>query len=221
MSVNYGLDFLDLSEWSLYYARKALFVNPYSNTTHLGVALAYDQIGGVSSLQGFNEYANPASSEYLQGYIFDVQFAQFLQQIPYTYQQAGALSDTGRLLCRWEIRNRGEADITASGDFGSTHPLTYWMYSGYYHDTGYLDNSEDEEFNTSVTFGYKPVMTMTFIWTPDIQGRRRCAPQGLSVLPVLPFWSKFLGWFAPGDDNQEVREQFLLGPAGISQAFRP
>ena len=66
MSVNYGLDFLNLSEWSLYYANKALFVNPYSNTTHLGVSLAYDQIGGVSSLQGFNEYANPASSEYFR-----------------------------------------------------------------------------------------------------------------------------------------------------------
>ena len=59
MSVNYGLDVMDLPEWSLYYAQKALFVDPYKNTSHIGVAKAYLKLGEVSALQGFNEYREP------------------------------------------------------------------------------------------------------------------------------------------------------------------
>ena len=72
MSVNYGLDVLDLPEWSLYYAQKALFTDPYKNTSHIGVAKAYLKLGEVSALQGFNEYANPYFSEQLQGQTLNV-----------------------------------------------------------------------------------------------------------------------------------------------------
>ena len=52
MSVNYGLNFLDLPEWSLYYAQKALFMDPYRNTSHIGVAQAYLQTGGGECAAG-------------------------------------------------------------------------------------------------------------------------------------------------------------------------
>jgi len=45
MSVNNGLDFFSLPEWSLYYAQKAVFITPYRNKSHIAVALAYDELG--------------------------------------------------------------------------------------------------------------------------------------------------------------------------------
>ena len=71
MSVNGGLAFFGLPEWSLYYAQKAGFLDPYRNNSHIGVALAYDQLGRVSSLQGFNEFADLSQTEALVGLTLD------------------------------------------------------------------------------------------------------------------------------------------------------
>ena len=214
MSVNYGLDFLNLSEWSLYYARKALFVNPYSNTTHLGIALAYDQIGGVSSLQGFNEFANPASSEYLQGYIFDVNSLNFSNRYRTLISKPGHYLTLGGGYADGDSEQK-QADITASGDFGSRHPLTYWMYSSFYNDTGYLDNSRDKVLAAEVTLGYKPRYDNDIYLDAGYNNDKGGVPRMASQ------WFPLSAFGFTRDDNQETRDNLYWVQLGYHKRFGP
>jgi len=59
MSVNYGLDFLDLPEWSLYYAQKALFCGSVQKPSHIGVAKAYLKLGEVKCAAGVQRVCEP------------------------------------------------------------------------------------------------------------------------------------------------------------------
>ena len=214
MSVNYGLDFLNLSEWSLYYARKALFVNPYSNTTHLGIALAYDQIGSVSSLQGFNEYANPASSEYLQGYIFDINSLNFSNRYRTLISKPGHYLTLGGTYADGDSEQK-QADITASGDFGSKHPLTYWMNSSFYDDSGYLDNSRDKVLAAEVTLGYKPRYDNDIYLDVGYNKEKTGVPVMASQWFPLPEYG------FRRDDNQETDQNFYWLQLGYHKRFGP
>ena len=155
MSVNYGLDFLNLSEWSLYYARKALFVNPYSNTTHLGVALAYDQIGSVSSLQGFNEYANPASSEYLQGYIFDVNSLNFSNRYRTLISKPGHYLTLGGSYAVG-TPNRSRLISRQAGISAASTPLRTGCIQASITIPGTSTTAGTRSLAAEVTLGYKP-----------------------------------------------------------------
>ena len=220
MSVNYGLDFLDLSEWSLYYAQKALFINPYSNTTHLGIALAYDKIGSVSSLQGFNEYASPSSSAYLQGVIFDVTSLNFSNRYRTLISKPGHYLTVGSSLAAGDSEQK-QADITASGDFGGTRPLTYWLSSSYYHDTGYLENSKDKTFNASVTLGYKPSYDQDIYLDAGYNKEKQGVTPMAAQWYQLGVWDWLLPWFSPGDDNQEIRSNLYWLQLGYHKRFGP
>lgn len=155
MTVNAGLNLLDLPEWSLYYALKALFVDPYRNTSHIGVADAYLKLGEVSSLQGFNEFANPYLSEQLQGLTLDVNSLNF------SNRYNTLISKPGHYLTLAGSYGSGDSevvqgDVLATGDFGSRFPLTYRFYTAALSDSGYLPNNRYREGNAELILGYKP-----------------------------------------------------------------
>ncbi|MGB9715752.1 MAG: tetratricopeptide repeat protein [Thermodesulfovibrionales bacterium] len=155
MSVNYGLDFFDLPEWSLYYSQKALFVNPYSNITHIGVAKAYEKLGLVSSLQGYNEFETPYFSEILQGLILNVNSLNF------SNGYSTLISKPGNYLTLESTYTFGDSEETqakleGSGDLGSRFPLTYWFYSKAYRDNGYLENNKVKSLDSEIILGYRP-----------------------------------------------------------------
>lgn len=155
MSVNYGLDFFDLPEWSLYYSQKALFINPYSNISHIGVAKAYEKLGRVSSLQGYNEFETPYFSEMLQGLILNVNSLNF------SNRYSTLISKPGNYLTLENMYSYGDSEemetkIEGSGDFGSRLPLTYWFYSKVYRDNGYLENNKIRSLDSEIILGYRP-----------------------------------------------------------------
>ena len=153
MSVNYGLTFPGLAEWSLYYAQKALFTDPYRNTSHIGVAQAYPETGEVSGLQGFNDFVNPYFSELLQETLnvnslnYSNRYNTLISK-PGHYATLAGTYGTGI--------GEGQADVLATGDFGSRFPLTYRFHSEGYRDSGHLPNSKWKEGDVSLTLGYKP-----------------------------------------------------------------
>jgi tetratricopeptide (TPR) repeat protein len=155
MSVNYGLDFLNLPEWSLYYAQKAAFINPYRNTSHIGIALAYDQLGQISSLQGFNEFANPTASERLTGLTLNVNSLNFSNRYSTLISKPGHYVTLGGAYGFGES-NETAADLKASGDFGNRFPLTYLLRARGYRDSGHLENSEYKTGQANLILGFKP-----------------------------------------------------------------
>ncbi len=155
MSVNYGLDFLNLPEWSLYYAQKAAFINPYRNTSHIGIALAYDQLGQISSLQGFNEFANPTISERLTGLTLNVNSLNFSNRYSTLISKPGHYVTLGGTY-GFGDSNETSADLKASGDFGSRFPLTYSLAARGYRDSGHLENSEYKTGQANLILGFKP-----------------------------------------------------------------
>ncbi len=155
MSVNKGLDFLSLPEWSLYYAQKALFLNPYRNTSHIGAALAYDQLGEISSLQGFNEFANPSASESLIGLTLNVNSLNFSNRYSTLISRPGHYLTTGGTYAFGDS-NETRADLTASGDFGSRFPMTYFLFLKGYTDSGHLENSRYKTGTADLLLGFKP-----------------------------------------------------------------
>jgi tetratricopeptide (TPR) repeat protein len=155
MSVNYGLNFFDLPEWSLYYSQKALFINPYSNISHIGVAKAYEKLGLVSSLQGYNEFETPYFSEILQGLILNVNSLNF------SNRYNTLISKPGHYLTLESQYSNGDSEeiqsyLEGSGDLGSRFPLTYWFYSKAVRDDGYLKNSEIKSLDSEIILGYRP-----------------------------------------------------------------
>lgn len=155
MSVNAGLDFLELPEWSLYYAQKALFLDPYRNTSHIGVALAYDQLGSVSKLQGFNEFAVPTASETLIGLTLNVNSLNFSNRYSTLISKPGHYFTLGSQYAFGDS-NETQADLVATGNFGSRFPLTYSFFAKGYRDSGYLENSEYKRAAADLTLGFKP-----------------------------------------------------------------
>jgi|GEM_PF-6976436 len=215
MSLNYGLDFLDLAEWSLFYAQKALYVNPYSNTSHLGVALAYDKIGEVSALQGFNEYFGPASSEYLQGYILNVNSLNFSNRYRTLINKPGHYITFGGSYAAGDSESHG-IDMTASGDFGSRFPLTYWASVSSDKDSGHLENSSYRSAGANIVLGYRPRydhdLYLDIGYSKDRTGVTTKASQWLS-------WAAEYG-FTP-DDNQRVEDNLYWIQAGYHKRLGP
>jgi tetratricopeptide (TPR) repeat protein len=216
MSVNYGLDFLDLPEWSLYYAQKALFINPYDNTSHLGVAIAYSKLGAVSALQGYNEFSNPVLSELLQGLTLNVNSLNF------SNRYSTLISKPGHYLTFGGIYGQGDSEekqiyTQASGDFGSRFPLTYGLSAGAYKDNGYLENSEMKNMNTEIIIGYKPRydhdIYLDFSYTKKKLGVTPEASEWLSLPDIESPW-------AP-DNNQEYRASNYYAQIGYHWRLSP
>jgi tetratricopeptide (TPR) repeat protein len=161
MSVNYGLDVMDLPEWSLYYAQKAMFVDPYKNTSHIGAAKAYLKLGEVSALQGFNEYANPYFSELLQGQTLNVNSLNYSNRYDTLISKPGHYVTVGGQY-GWNDSTELQGDVLATGDFGSRFPLTYQFSSSGYRDSGYLKHSKYKNLNSEVVLGYKPSYDQDF-----------------------------------------------------------
>lgn len=208
MSVNYGLNFLDLPEWSLYYAQKALFANPYSNESHLGVAIAYGKLGEISALQGYNEFATPYFSEVLQGLTLNV------NSLNYSNRYSTLISKPGHYLTVGSIYSQGDSemkktDLTASGNFGSRFPLTYWFQSNIYNDSGYLENSKARSADAGIGLGYKPA------YDHDIYLELFYNKKKEGVTPDSSFW-----YWQP-DDNQEYRDNYYWVELGYHKRFSP
>ena len=208
MSVNYGLDFFDLPEWSLYYSQKALFINPYSNVSHIGVAKAYDKLGMVSSLQGYNEFATPYFSEILQGLILNVNSLNF------SNRHSTLISKPGHYLTLGSIYAQGDSeetqvDLKGSGDFGSRFPLTYCFYSKAYRDNGYLENSRVKSVDAEIVLGYKPN------YKHDIYLDLGYYKDKIGITPSAS------EWFRWSDDNQKYRDNGYWVEFGYHRRFSP
>jgi tetratricopeptide (TPR) repeat protein len=155
MSVNKGLDMLRLPEWSLYYAQKALFFDPYRNTSHIGAGLAYDQLGRISSLQGFNEFANATASELLTGLFLNVTSLNFSNRYSMLISKPGHYFTLGGDYAFGSSTGFG-ADLALSGDFGVRFPLTYFFSSRGFKDSGYLEHGGYKTGSANLVLGYKP-----------------------------------------------------------------
>jgi tetratricopeptide (TPR) repeat protein len=208
MSVNYGLNFLDLPEWSLYYALKALFWDPYRNTSHFGVANAYLELGQVSRLQGLNAFLNPYLSEQLQGFTLNVNSLNLSNRYttlisgPGHYLTLGGTYGTGD-------SNESLLDLKATGDFGSRFPLTYWLYTNAYWDTGSLPHSEYKEATGRVVLGYKPAYDQDIYMDLNyIKDKGEVTPLESSTLTTP-------------DANQQLKEDMYWIQLGYHKRFSP
>jgi len=204
MSVNYGLDFFDLPEWSLYYAQKALFIHPYSNTSHTGVAIAYDKLGLISALQGYNEFATPYFSEILQGSILNVNSLNFSNRYSTLISKPGHYLTLGSTYARGDSEEK-QVDLIANGDFGSRFPLTYRFNSKAYRDNGYLENSRFKSVDAEVVFGYKPD------YKDDIYLDLGYYKDKVRVTPFASEW----------DDNQRYKDKGYWIELGYHRRFSP
>ncbi len=185
MSVNAGLNFFNLPEWSLYYAQKALFLNPYSNNSHIGVALAYDQLGRISTLEGFNEFTNPSESETLIGLTLNVNSLNFSNRYSTLISKPGHYFTLGG---EYDFGNSNEvqADLTARGDFGSRFPLTYSFFAKGYRDSGYLENSQYNRLSTELILGFKPTYDQDIYLDLSYIHNREEIPPGVSHSLLRP-----------------------------------
>jgi len=211
MAVNAGLDFFNLPEWSLYYAQKALFLDPYRNTSHIGVALAYDQLGRVSSLQGFNEFENPTVSEELIGATLNVNSLNF------SNRYSTLISKPGHYLTLGSEYDFGDSNVTQSyldarGDFGSRFPLTYSFSAWGYRDSGYLENSEYNRLRTELTLGFKPSYDQDIYLNSGYLHNWEGIPPGASVINS-PFG-------LPGF-NQDAKDTIGWTQLGYHKEFSP
>ncbi len=216
MSVNYGLDLLDLPEWSLYYAQKALFLNPYDNTSHLGVAIAYSKLGAVSALQGYNEFANPVISELLQGLTFNVTSLNFSNRYSTLISKPGHYLTLGGIYGQGDSEEK-QIDTKASGDFGSHFPLTYWISATAYKDNGYLENSSTKKMNSEIILGYKPR------YDHDIYFDFSYTKNKVGVTPVASEWLSMPGMELPWapDDNQQYKASSYSAQIGYHWKLSP
>ena len=208
MSVNYGLDVLDLPEWSLYYAQKALFMDPYRNTSHTGVAKAYLQLGEVSALQGFNEYANPYFSEMLQGQTLNVNSLNFSNRYNTLISKQGHYLTLGGEYGHGDSEEK-QGDVWATGDFGSRFPLTYWFYSEGYRDSGDWPHSKTKDIYSEITLGYKPR------YDHDLYVNVGYSKDKTDVTPVASYWA----W--EQDSNQDFRDNTYWIELGYHKRFSP
>ena len=208
MSVNYGLDFLDLPEWSLYYAQKALFMDPYKNTSHIGVAQAYLKLGGVSALQGFNEYANPYFSELLQGQTLNVNSLNYSNRYNTLISKPGNYVTVGGTY-GWNDSNEQEGDVLATGDFGSRFPLTYQFSSSGYRDNGYLRHSKYKNLNSEIVLGYKPS------YDQDIYADVAYDKDKIDVTPAASYTA------GGPDGNQDFNDDTYWIELGYHKRFSP
>jgi tetratricopeptide (TPR) repeat protein len=208
MSVNYGLDFLNLPEWSLYYAQKAAFINPYRNTSHIGVALAYDQLGQVSSLQGFNEFSNPTASERLTGLTLNVNSLNFSNRYSTLISKPGHYVTLGGAY-GFGDSNETSADLEASGDFGSRFPLTYSLSARGYRDSGHLENSEYKTGRANLILGFKPDYDQDIYLDLNYINDREGIPPAAS------------NWLERPDNNQAAKDNLGWIQLGYHKRFSP
>jgi tetratricopeptide (TPR) repeat protein len=208
MSVNYGLNLLDLPEWSLYYAQKALFADPYRNTSHIGVAEAYLKLGEVSSIQGFNEFANPYFSELLQGQTLNVNSLNYSNQYNPLISKPGHYVTLGGTYGRNGSQETG-GDLLATGDFGARMPLTYWLYSEADRASGHLSHDKNDRVDTEAVLGYKPR------YDHDVFANLAYYKYRYDVTPAA---SNSIG--AP-DWNQTYKEGLYWAELGYHHAFGP
>ena len=209
MAVNYGLDFLDLPEWSLYYAQKALFIDPYRNTSHIGVAKAYRKLGQVSALQGFNEFTNPFLSEQLQGLTLNVNSLNFSNRYSTLISKPGHYLTAGGTYA-WGDSTEAQGDVTATGDFGSRFPLTYWFYSKGYRDSGHLPNNPYKEADGNLILGYKPSDDHDIYLDLAYSRQKVGVPPSASVPAILH-----------RDDDENLKEDLYWVQLGYHKRFSP
>lgn len=208
MSVNYGMDFLDLAEWSLYYAQKALFINPYRNTSHIGLSKAYDKLGQISSLQGLNEFTSPSMSERLQGLTLNVNSLNFSNRYSTLISKPGHFLTLGGTYGHGDS-DETQADLSASGDLGSRFPLTYSFFSKAYRDSGPLTHDESKNGSASIVLGYKPSYDHDLYLNLGYLTDRN---------EVTPIASKSV---SEPDDNQKSRDHFYSFEFGYHKEFSP
>ncbi|NWF51812.1 MAG: tetratricopeptide repeat protein [Nitrospirae bacterium] len=208
MSVNYGLNFFDLPEWSLYYSQKAIFINPYSNISHIGVAKAYEKLGLVSFLQGYNEFETPYFSEILQGLILNVNSLNF------SNRYNTLISKPGHYLTLESRYSAGDSEeiqsyLEGSGDLGSHFPLTYWFYSKAFRDNGYLQNSKTRSLDSEIILGYKPN------YKDDFYLNLGYYKDKIGITPSASIS------FRRYDDNQKYRDNGYWIDLGYHRRFNP
>jgi tetratricopeptide (TPR) repeat protein len=216
MSVNRGLDFFDLPEWSLYYAQKALFIDPYRNTSHIAAAMAFNELGQVSSLQGFNEFASPFFSERLQGLALNVNSLNFSNRYSTLISKPGHYLTVGGTYARAEdhrASNATEADLTVSGDFGSQFPLTYFGFLSGGRDEGPYEHSDARGAQAELLLGYKPD------YDHDIFLDLNYWKEKMEVTRAASIWYMWPGWSS--DDNQEYKNDFYNIQLGYHKRFSP
>src|SRR4030065_2745226 len=91
---------------------KAIFINPYSNVSHIGVAKAYDKLGMVSALQGYNEFATPYFSENLQGLTLNVNSLNFSNRYSTLISKPGHYLTGGGTYAQGDSKEK-QGDVTA------------------------------------------------------------------------------------------------------------
>jgi len=218
MSVNYGLNFFDLPEWALYYAQKALFLNPYSNNSHIGVAVAYSKLGEVSALQGSNEFMTSSSSEILQGLILNPSSLNFSNRYHTLIRKPGHYLTVGGVYARGnsEEPRVDVADIEAKGDFGSRFPLTYWFTASGNRDSGLLEHSKLKNASFNLVLGYKPN------YEHDIYLDLSSYKTKAEVPLIASKWYKYfdLPFWWP-DDNQKFKKDAHWVQLGYHKRFNP
>ena len=207
MSVNSGLDFFSLPEWSLYYAQKAVFITPYRNKSHIAVALAYDQLGQVSSLQGYNEFMDPTQSETIIGLALDANVSS-----PNRYKTL--IDKPGQYFTPGGTYSFGDSADTSGGfdcerEFWKPFPLTYQLTATGHWDSGYLENSDYKNGYTNLLLGYKPR------YDQDIYLYTSYNKERGGLTPVL---SRSLG---EPDNNQNLRNSTGSIELGYHIRFSP
>ena len=207
MSLNKGLDFFSFPEWSLYYAQKAVFITPYRNTSHIGVALAYSQLGDVSSLQGYNEFMDPTQTEALIGLALDANVS-FSNRYSTLINKPGQYFTPGGAYAFGDS-NEGQADLTAAGNFGHRFPLTYLLIAGGDRDSGHLQNSSYRNWYTILHLAYKPT------YDQDMFVQMSYHKNWGEITPALS-----LSLEKP-DNNQDFRDTMNFIQFGYHKRFGP
>jgi len=111
-----------------------------------------------------------------------------------------------------------QVDLEGSGDFGSRFPLTYWFYSRYYRDNGYLENSEVKSAGVELVLGYKPN------YKHDIFLDLGYNKNKIGVPRVASNWAWFLPsflWPWGPDNDQEYKDNSYWIELGYHRRFSP